>query len=123
MVSEAKFKFIIDLINDILKSNKARVSYDGNIYQKNEDGQYVPITTIDIFLGMFLVKGHCGSLFIAEEIGCNIGRLKSLLQSPFQCLVRKYPKVYKPKNSSLQELALTVCKKVTSANCIKFEIC
>lgn len=118
----ALFDKIICLINKTLDETDNYVSPDGNIYHREGD-TYTVLTTIQIFLGMFLVRGdHCSSV-IAAGVAKYGTDLVSLLKQPFQTLVKnKYPKTYQPDNSVLQETARVAACQVKKSKDLCIDI-
>jgi len=121
----AAFEKVIKIINETLCKQDCYVSPDGNVY-KREGDTYTVLTTIDIFLGMFLSPGCCNDLLMPSIFADYGTKLKGLLISPFQRLVHnRYPKTYMPDNIELQCLAKTARKEIKNISKItaKIQIC
>ena len=119
----AAFEKLIHVVNSTLCQTNTFVSPDGNIYKKNGD-TYTILTTIDIFIGMFLSPGRCQSLLMASIFADYGVKLKGLLMSPFQRLIHnRYPKVYMPDNHDLQCLAKVARHEIKEVDSFKIDIC
>lgn len=122
MDGPARFRKIICLINHVLKETNCYVSPDGNIYQRDGD-TYTVLTTIDIFIGMFVVPGCNCSFSIAQAIADNASKLSVLLTSPFQRIVHnRYPMIYMKDNDDLQRLAKEVRCSVKKAKSLTIKV-
>ena len=122
MADIACFRKIICLINQVLKATNCYVSPDGNVYQRTGD-VYTVLTTVSIFVGMFLVPGCNCSLAIAGGIADNATKLGAILTSPFQRLIHnRYPMVYMKDNVDLQRLVRTTRCKVKGAKTLDIRV-